>query len=222
MTRSRLKLLGIVALLALLGRGRAFAASSATINIDVTILANLSVKIDNVASSSYTPTWNASTPNAALVSATTATVTNDSGGLTEMWGLSALGSSIDQGNAGSWSLVTTPGSVGADQFAVQAVFGAATTPVGGCPAAASADWSASFAPALTAGAPVAYTSTTFADTNLNAGGANSYAPDVFSGAHDGRMLAGSKRALCWRAVMPLTTSTLDKQNIQIIVTALAP
>ena len=223
MKRSRLLLLGVLALLALLGQeGRALAASSATIEIEVDIQADLSVNVDNAASSTDTINWNASNPNQAFASASTATVTNDSGFLTEKWGLSTLSASIDQGTSGSWSLVSTPGSVGADQFAVQAVFGSATTPVGGCPSAASGDWSNTFATPLAAGAPVTYTSTQFADTNLNNGGANSFKPDVSSGPHDGRMNAGSKRALCWRAVMPSSTSTIDKQTIQIIVTALAP
>ena len=199
----------------------AVATSSATLNIDVTIVANLSVKVNTVASSTETsPNWTTSA-QAFFASVTTATVTNDSGAQTEKWALSTLANSIDQGVAGSWSLAASLGTVGADSFGVQAVFGSATTPVGGCPAAGAADWGSAFAPILTA-SPVTYTSTTFADTNLNNGGANTFKPDVFAGAADGRMLAGNKRALCWKVTTPTTTSTLDKQAIMVIVSALNP
>ena len=59
------------------------------------------------------------------------------------------------------------------------------------------------------------------DPFLTAGGGTSK-PDTASGPHDGRVLAGSKRALCWRVVAPSATSTFDTQNIQIVITALTP
>ena len=213
--------LALLAAAMLAPEAKAVATSSATLNIDVTIVSNLSVKVNNVASSTDSvQSWNTSA-QAFFASATTATVTNDSGAQTEKWALSTLANSIDQGTAGSWSLAASLGAVGADSFGVQAVFGSATTPVGSCPATGSSDWASAFAPILTA-APVTYTSTTFADTNLNNGGANSFKPDVFSGVGDGRMLAGNKRALCWKVTTPTTTSTIDQQTIMVIVSALNP
>ena len=201
---------------------RAAAASSATLSIEVTVLSNLSVKVDGVSSSTdASASWNASA-QAFLAATATATVTNDSGAQTEKWGLSTLSSSIDQGTAGNWVLSSDLSAVGPDQFAVQAVFGAAATPKNGCPPAASPDWSGAFAPPLMAGAPAVYTSTQFADTALNAGGAGSQNPDVSSGAGNGRMFAGSSRALCWRVKTPASTSTVDTQTIVVIVSALLP
>lgn len=200
------------------------AASSATVSIDVSIQANLSVSVDSAESSTYAVTWLASAGNAKLVGPSTATVTNDSGGLTEKWALSTNAQSLTQGVGGTWSLSVSSSSVGSDQFAVQAVFGSSATAQGGCPTAGASDWDESFAPPLTA-SPVVYTSAVFADANLNAGGSGSlslFNPDHTAGGSDGRMHAGSKRALCWRVVTPLTTGTVETQNIQITVTAVLP
>jgi hypothetical protein len=200
----------------------AVATSSATLNIEVTVVSNLSVKVNSVASSTdATASWNAGSANQFLAAVATATVTNDSGAQTEKWGLSTLARSIDQGTAGSWALQTNINAVGADEFAVQAVFGSGTTPKDTCPGAAADDWVNAFAPALTA-SPVTYTSTVFADTTLANGGGNTFKPDVFSGGNDGRMLAGSSRALCWRVRMPATTSTTDAQTIMVVISALNP
>ena len=162
-------------------------SSSATLNIAVTVISNLSVNVRSVVSSTDTTNWS---------------------------------SSIDQGVLGSWTLATSLGAVGTDSYAVQAVFGDSGTGLNGCPSSGAGDWSAAFAPVLTAGAPVTYTSTVFADTQLGAG--NTFKPDVFAGAGDGRMLATSKRALCWRVKTPTTTSTIDAQTIMVIVSALNP
>ena len=65
----------------------------------------------------------------------------------------------------------------------------------------------------------------FANPNLNAGGNGGlllYNPDVIAGGADGRMFAGSQRALCWRIVTPTTTSTSNTQNIQVVITAQNP
>ena len=215
-------LAALMSLPLLITRARATATAAASLNIEVAVIANLSVKIDGVASSTgASAAWSAA-GQAFLASSATAAVTNDSGAQTERWGLSTLAASIDQGTAGSWSLSTDTTTVGPDQFAAQAVFGSAATPAGGCPSAGSPDWNAAFAPALTAGAPAVYTSARFADTNLNAGGAGSQNPDTASGPHDGRMLAGSRRALCWRVRTPSSTSTGDTQTIMVIVSALLP
>ena len=209
--------LALAGMLCLASRAQAQATASATLNIAVTVIANLSVNVRSVVSSTDTTSWNTGA-QAFLVSATTAVVTNDSGAQTEKWGLSTLSSSIDQGVLGSWTLAGSLGAVGTDSYAVQAVFGDSGTGLNGCPSAGAGDWSAAFAPVLTAGAPVTYTSTVFADTQLGAG----FNPDVSSGAGNGRMLANSKRALCWRVKTPQTTSTVDAQTIMVIVSALNP
>src|SRR5947209_1526554 len=98
-TKTKKWLGGLVAaaVLGLAGSAHAVATSSATLNIDVTIVANLSVKVNNVASSTDSvQSWNTSA-QAFFASATTATVTNDSGAQTEKWALSTLANSIDQG-----------------------------------------------------------------------------------------------------------------------------
>ena len=76
------------ALLALLGlAGQAGATNTSSyLNIDVTFNTALSVAVDAVNSSTYTVPWTGAV-NAALVSPTSATVTNDSGGITERWKL---------------------------------------------------------------------------------------------------------------------------------------
>jgi hypothetical protein len=133
--------------------------------------------------------------------------------------LSTNAGSIDTGggSAGSWSLSASSTSVGADSFAVQAVFGSSNTAAGGCPAIGSGDWNQAASPLLTA-APVTYTSAVFADASLTNGGGTPN-PDV---AGNGRMFANNKRALCWRIVTPSSTSTTDTQNVQVVVTAQVP
>jgi hypothetical protein len=203
--------------------GRAAASSSATVNIEVTINAPLSVSINSLASSTDTVTWNVASGERRL-SGSSVTVTNDTGGLTEKWALSTNGNSIDTGLGGgapgSWTLSTSSNSVGVNEFAVQAVFGSSNTAAGGCPAIGAADWDQTYAPALTT-SPETYTSTIFADPNLQAGG-GTHNPDNTNGAADGQMFNGSSRALCWRLMMPSQTSVSTTQNIQITVTAQLP
>ena len=180
------------------------------LDIDVTITSSLSVSVDAANSSTYTVTWSG-TPNQAIPAPSTATVKNDTGILTESWKLSTNANSMDTTGAGQqWALSASTTSVGADQFAVQAVFGSSNT----TSCASVPEWvNSTIAPPLSAATPVTYTSTVLAATSLNTGG--SYAPDQSSGL----MYAGSQRALCWRAIMPASTSTQNKQNIQVIVTA---
>lgn len=198
-------------------------ASSATVNIEVTITGSISVSVDAAASSTQTTTWNTAVSNQELVSQASATVTNDSGGLTEKWALSTNAGSINTlGGGDTWQLQTStsPALPGPDRFALQAVFGSTNTAASGCPTVGDAAWQHGSAKPLTA-TPTVYTSSVFAAPSLATGGASS-SPDVPSGPHDGRMHAGSKRALCWRIIAPQSTQTTDAQNIQIIVTAVAP
>ena len=211
----------VAAIAALLWAGQALAANPAYLNIDVTVTANLSVSVNGSGSSTHTVTWNTGTPNAALVSAASTTVRNDSGGQTEKWALSTNASSLDTtGGAETWALGASSSSVGADTFAVQAVFGSSNTIAAGCPAAGAATWDLlATAPVLT-NTPATYTDTLFAASALNNNG--THQPDATAGAANGRMQANSQRALCWRVITPATTSTVHQQNIQLVVTAQNP
>ena len=223
MTKKTMTWAALSAAVAWLGVGEALAANPAYLNINVAVNANLSVAVNGVASSTDTgTTWNTATPNQAFASASSATVTNDSGGQTEKLALSTNGNSIDTGGGspGQWALAGSSTSVGADAFSLQAVFGSSNTAAAGCPSAASGDWNQTFSPLLTS-SPVTYTSTVFADASLSNGGGTPN-PDVTGGGANGRMFAGSRRALCWRVITPNSTSTADTQNIQVIVTAQNP
>src|SRR5438270_8952014 len=130
-----------------------FAGNEAHLDLDVTIAGSLSVSVSAANSSTQTLAWNSSNANEELVAAASATVTNDSGGLTERWALSTNAQSINTaGNAPSWTLVTStsPALPGADQFALQAVFGSSNTAAGACPGVGAADWNDGSAKPLTA------------------------------------------------------------------------
>ena len=200
------------------------AANPAHLNIDVAIQANLSVSVNGVQSSTDTSvTWNTALGN-AKIAGSSATVLNDSGGQTEKWALSTNANTIPVSGTDNWALSTSSDAVGADQFALQAVFGSSMTAAGGCPGNNATDWDEAFAPEIT-NSPVTYTSSVFADSGLNQDGNGThllYNPDVIAGGADGRMFAGSQRALCWRIVTPQTTATAVTQNIQLIITAQNP
>ena len=225
MTKTTKKWAGaLIALIALAWTAQdAAAANPATLNINVAVTANLSVAVNGVQSSTYTGvTWNTSSQQ--QLTGSTATVLNDSGAQTEKWALSTNGQSIPVSGTEFWTLNTSSSAVGADQFSLQAVFGSSATAGGSCPNGASTDWDEDFADPLTT-SPVTYTSTQFANTNLNTGGNGSlflYNPDVIAGGANGRMFAGRQRALCWRIRTPTTTSTANTQNIQVIITAQNP
>ncbi len=193
------------------------AISSATIDVEVIITANLSVEIDGLQTSTAPVHWAASTPNQPFASVSSATLRNNSGAVTEVWSLSTDANSENVSTVGgsSWSIVGSTASVGADQVAVQAVIGSSNTAASGCPAGTAADWNASYAPPLTP-APQEYSSSLFADPNLNANGT----PDPDNAAD--QIYAGHARALCWRVIMPGSTSTTDTQVIPVTITAALP
>ena len=215
-----------------LGLKSAFASQQTTayLNIDVTVSAQLSVEVNSLASSTQTVAW--SVTSSSMVSPSSATVTNNSTGLSERWELSTNANSLDQGSNGSWTLQTsTTGSIGQDQFALQAVFGSTNT-VGGaagsapgaCPSVSSTDWDQSFAPAITTTQQY-YTSSNFADTSLNVSGATANPDCTAPGGScvaNGDMFANDYRALCWRLLGPSAVSSQDAQVIQLIVTAALP
>jgi len=186
------------------------------LNIDVTITASKSVAVNTVQSSSDTSTtWNG-TPNLAVNPTSTATVKNDSGILSETWSLSTNASSLSPSGT-TWARQNSTTTVGADQFAVQAVFGSSNTTT-----CAAASWTnGTIAPPLTTGAGTLYTGGgALADTALVNNGTSS--PDNVSTMYAFNAATGAGlRALCWRLILPSSTAAPNNavENIQVIVTA---
>jgi hypothetical protein len=206
----------VLALLALSGRAQALGviSSTATLSIDVTVSGTLSVNINSANTSSQTVNYSGS--NMLMVSPSTVAVQNNASLLSSRWKINSA-NAYDTVGSDPWTLVTTTAAVGADQFAIQAVFGSSNTAAGSCPATTATEWNSStIAPALTAGAAsaVQYTATTFADSNLNSNG--SYQPDVLG---TGYMNAGSVRVLCWRIVGPSSVTAADSEIVPIMITA---
>ena len=189
------------------------AANPAQVNISVTITAAMSVSVDGVATSTRPHTWSGAPNDKFVNTASSITVLNDSLILTEKWALSSNATSIPASGTG-WTLGASSSAVGADTFALQAVFGSSNTADTGCLGAAAATWDDSaVAPLLTTTAET-YTSTKFGSAELTAGG-GSKDPDEASGD----MYAGDKRVLCYRTIMPASTSKTAVQNVQVVVTA---
>ena len=203
-------------LLAMSSSARAAATNPARLNVEVTVTQNLSVVVNEFASSTQTVAWDVSIPNQRLVSPSSATVRNDSGAQTERWQLSTNLNSIPASGADLWTVSSDSSAVGAEQFALQAVFGSSKTASGGCPVFNSPDWDLAMANEVTNGLQT-YTSALFADPNLASDGTSN--PDD---AGTGRMTANSKRALCWRVIAPISSVATAAQTVQVIVTALAP
>ena len=213
--------LGAAALaLAMLGAGRAQAGvgPQSELDIDVTFTAALSVAVDGANSSTYTVAWTG-TPNQVLLSPSSATVTNDSGIVTERWKLFTNQNSLTTSGS-TWALATATSAVGADQFGLQAVFGSSNTVNTGCASATNAGtWNiGADAPLLTTtfSTGLQYTSAgQLASTELVNNGTEY--PDTAT--NSGSMLGGNKRALCWRVIAPTSTSATQTQNVQVIVAA---
>src|SRR5207302_1421418 len=117
-------LLALAAMMGLAGRAGAVNTSS-YLNIDVTFNTALSVAVDAANSSTYTVAWTG-VANQELLSPSSATVTNDSGGITERWKLFTNQNSL-AASGSAWSMAASSSAVGADQFALQAVFGSSNT-----------------------------------------------------------------------------------------------
>ena len=220
------------------GQARA-TTNPAQLDIECSVMANLSVEVNGAAASTQTVTINLANPNDVEVPTSSATVLNNSGAQTEKWELQVATTSIDQGDHGSPGTWTNAGSttaVTSNEFAVQAVFGSSTTAAStggshGCPAAAAADWNGAFAPALsnvqpqTYGGPSLINGTSYyVDTALTGASGGTPYPDseVNGGLNAGDMLASSIRALCVRVMGPSASTTVDTQTIQVFVTAANP
>jgi hypothetical protein len=177
--------------------------------IDVTITNNLSVSVSNANKSTQTITWNGET---ALFATSTATVTNDSGFISEKWELTTTPTSWDSasGSAG-WTIGATPS---VDQVMLQAVFGASGIANASC-TGATLFGNMTVAPALTFGTQTQFTQTVLADSIVGAGGLG-VRPE---NAGTSKLNAGSFRALCWKMSMPTSTSLTGTQVVPIVVTA---
>ncbi len=214
-TRTKtLKWLGaaLLAVAALSGKVQAVGVGSPSyLNIDVTISASLSVSVTGAKVSSQAVTW---TGQSLLAAASTATVKNDTGLLSEKWQLSTTANAADATNgAAGWTIAGSTTGLAADNVAVQAVFGSSNTALAGCPLTSGTEWNnTAVAPPLTT-APATYTNTLYADAALTTNG--SHQPD----AAIGTMFANSQRALCWRLAMPPSTSLTNQQIVPVIVTA---
>ena len=210
-TKTKLKLMGtaLAAVAALSGRAGAVGVGNPSyLNIDVTVTSNLSVSVSTVrVSSQAAGTWNG-TPGAFMQAAATATITNDSGYISERWGLSAPTNAFDSGTGNpTW---TIGGASGVDTVVLQATLGGAASTDAQC--AASQSWNGGvIAPALTNATLTEYTSTQLVDTSMAAA-----TPDIVA---TNRMNAGSSRALCWRLTMPTSTSFTGIEVVPMIVTA---
>ena len=210
-TRMKWTWLGVVALVGL-AAARAQAVGVGTpsyLNIDVTITNNLSVSVIGVHSATQTATW---AGEAALTADSTATVTNDSGYVSERWELTTTANSWDStSGAAGWAIGTSAAS---DQVKLQAVFGASGIAANSC-SGSSLFGDNNVAPALTNGVQTAYTQSVLADSIVGSGSLAAR-PD---NASNNRMLAGRERALCWKLTMPTSTSFTGHQIVPIVVTA---
>ena len=211
-------LTALLAVAGLAGKAAASAGTPSYLNIDVTFNTSLSVAVDAANSSTYTVAWSG-TANQELLSPSSATVTNDSGRITERWKLFTNQNSLTASGS-TWSMAASSSAVGADQFALQAVFGSSNTASGGCSSATNnGTWNVlANAPLLTTTFATGLQYTTagqLASTELVNNGQST--PDVVT--NSGSMLANNKRALCWRVIAPTSTVATATQNIQVIVAA---
>ena len=210
----KMKLKWLGAVIALMGLSAVSAqavgvGNPSYLNIDVTITNNLSVSVNGFNKSTQTITWNG---EAALQATSTATVTNDSGYISERWELTTTPNSWDSTSGGAgWVIGATQA---ADQVKLQAVFGASGIANSAC-TGASLFGDANVAPALLSSTQTPYTQTVLADTIVGAGGT----PARPDNAATNRMTAGRSRALCWHLTMPTSTSFSGVQVVPIVVTA---
>ena len=211
----------------------------ARLDLTVTFTGTLSVTVDGVQYS--TRDLGSLNAGATYVPASSATVRNDSSGLTEKWQLSAVDVSTTDSN-NKWTVVNTTGSTpggnacssgggscpAADQVALQALFISSQTAGVSCPINTNGDWDVYMS--TVDGNAKNYTSTRYAD--INPATAANYpwgSPDVTTpAARDGNMYAtvgrsdgAGKRGLCVRLTMPAGSADLDTHIIRLTITAVA-
>ena len=229
-----------------LAAGRAHAATPvARLNIDVTVNASASVKIDTLVTSSAPSggiAWTGATRSYAAGDTyhSTAAVTND-GNLTEHWYLTTAASSLDIGSQGVWTLngSSNTADVGPDQFSLMAAFASSATTSGGsydCPGNGSPLWTSTATMVGTGGPIGSDTGNAYGARGGSASAYNNFVDTVQPGMNvcpdngcaslkyqmftTATAPAGSgKRILCWDVILPPSTSKTDSQIIPLIVTA---
>ena len=218
--------------------GAATATNPAHEDLIVSFTAALSVKIDGV---SYSTRTLGPRNYGETVVPSSATVVNDSAGLTEKFQLHTLDASpatvsplwtvaSSTGSLGGGSFCATvqggAGCPGSDQYALQALFISSANTVG-CPANSNADWD-NFA-SIATGVAQTYTSALFANTSAGFGnnGGGTGNPDQTGGAQNGNMFSifsGSdgrgRRGLCVRLTMPSASTTVSDHTVRLTITAI--
>ena len=205
--------------------------TSANLDLTVTFSGQLSVKVDDLEFS--TRALSNQSAGVTVVPASSATVTNDSTGITERWQLKVA--NVTEG--GGWSVVDTTGSQGggdyclsnpggagcpqANEFALQALFissAAAAT----CPNHNDLAWDTYVS---TVGASdLLYRTARYAKTSTDFG--IDGAPDQTTGTADGNMhavntgLGRGRRGLCVRLTMPAGSTYMNEQILRLTITAL--
>ena len=194
-------------------KAEAVLTSSANLDLHVNFSGQLSVKVDDVYASTRAVSAG---PNTAVVPSS-ASVTNDSTGLTEQWQLSLAAST------GNWTVnATTSTTPGLDHFDYQALFVSSVTTASNCPASGASQWDNNVSTVSTS--PVPYRSDMFADPTAVLGATG--LPDVTSGVSNGNMYTlntsfngAGRRGLCVRLRTPSSVSTQQTQLIRLTVTA---
>ena len=214
----------------------AAATPFADLDLLVSFTANLSVKIDGIQYSSRTV--GPLQAGVTFVPLSSATVTNDSAGLTEKYTLTTLDASpasvsplwgvgLTTGNTPGGSFCSTTvggaGCPGSDTYALQALF-ISSAASAGCPVASAPDWD-TFASTVAISGQT-YLSSFYADNTFSLNGASGN-PDQTGGAQNGNMFAVSsnpasgvgKRGLCVRLTMPSASSTVSQHTVRLTITA---
>ena len=221
-TRMRWLAAAILALTGLAASRAEAASSTATLNIDVTITAVKSVAIVTGGVYADTVAFNWNGVASTLTATSSVTVINDSVIVTEGWELSTAANSwLSGAGSGSWTIAASSVNLAAENVAIQAVFGSSNTLQAGCAATTSSGtWTVgTIAPPLTTVATQYGPANKYASPELNWGGGLA-TPDNGNNMYgNGNPLYGS-RALCWRMVMPPSTTATGTQVVPIIVTAL--
>ena len=218
------------------GRAQANFASTMTIDIAITASKSVSIVTSGVNTSTVTPLSAWSSVSTCVVSATSSTIINDSGGIAESWALMTFAAS-GVGGAG-WSLATTTGSMAVDTFALQAVFVSSNTPglptAVVCPGVNASTWTISGTrDTIVTGLNKTYDGTLTTGhfvgvvDALGNDGSGLAVPDggitsstMYANYTDPSKGKYGQRGLCWRVVgPPYTTSPATNQKINLLITA---
>ena len=206
---------------------RSYAATTSYLNIEVTINQSLAVQV-NYLDVGSTQNWanNWSATHSSETSTSSATVTNNSGGLIERWMLSTYAKSNPTGTAVQWSIsaTTNSASLGTDKFALLAQF----IPQGGgtgCPALWDTSWTVSTMSIVGSGVPQFYGQPFDGTRYWYTSAQGSSGPDVTATFQmDPVSMGGTygQRGLCWKLMGPPATTVSGSnvnETVQLVVTA---